>query len=155
MGFAQPLFFSKQSFKLTWRRNLNRLLTGAKMKKKREIIYFTAKSRKSMRGREKREGERMSLFDEEKEMISLEDAEREAIAVIRRRMYKIENMLIKSSNLTRVGDRYAYEIKARVDTVPQSRGRFRRGKVETQNVAILIDASSGECIGFSEVELEE
>ena len=124
------------------------------MKKKREIIYFKAKSRKSTQDRENRVGERMS-FDEEKEMISLEDAEREAIAVIRRRMYKIENLLIKSSNLTRVGDRYAYEIKARVDTVPQSKGRFRKGKVETQNVEILIDASSGECIGFSGVELEE
>lgn len=124
------------------------------MKKKREIIYFLPKSRKSMQGRENRVGERMSLFDEEKGIISLEDAEREAIAVIRRRMYKIENLLIKSSNLTRVGDRYAYEIKARVDT-PQSRGRFRRGKVETQNVEVLIDASSGECIGFSGIELEE
>jgi len=124
------------------------------MKKKHKIIYFMPKTRKSTQEREKGEGERMS-FDEEKEIISLEDAEREAIAVIRRRMYKIENMLIKSSNLTRVGDRYAYEIKARVDTVPQSRGRFRKGKVETQNVEILIDASSGECVGFSEVELEE
>ncbi|MFB0500369.1 MAG: hypothetical protein ACETWO_03750 [Candidatus Hadarchaeaceae archaeon] len=124
------------------------------MKKKHKIIYFMPKTRKSTQERENRVGERMS-FDEEKEIISLEDAEREAIAAIRRRMHKIENLLIKSSNLTRVGDRYAYEIKARVDTVPQSRGRFRKGKVETQNVEILIDASSGECIGFSGVELEE
>lgn len=124
------------------------------MKKKHKIIYFLPKSRKSTQERENRVGERMS-FDEEKEIISLEDAEREAIAAIRRRMHKIENLLIKSSNLTRVGDRYAYEIKARVDTVPQSRGRFRKGKVETQNVEVLIDASSGECIGFSGVELEE
>lgn len=124
------------------------------MKKKREIIYFMPQTRKSTQKREKRVGERMS-FDEEKGIISLEDAEREAIAVIRRRVNKIENMLIKSSNLTQVGNRYAYEIKARVDTVPQSRGRFRRGKAETQNVEILIDASSGECIGFSEIGLEE
>ncbi|MDH5443210.1 MAG: hypothetical protein OEX16_02755 [Hadesarchaea archaeon] len=124
------------------------------MKKKHKIIYFMPKTRKSTQERENRVGERMS-FDEEKEIISLEDAEREAIAAIRRRMHKIENLLIKSSNLTRVGDRYAYEIKARVDTVPQSRGRFRKGKVETQNVEVLIDASSGECIGFSGVELEE
>ena len=124
------------------------------MKKTHKIIYFLPKSRKSTQERENRVGERMS-FDEEKEIISLEDAEREAIAAIRRRMHKIENLLIKSSNLTRVGDRYAYEIKARVDTVPQSRGRFRKGKVETQNVEVLIDASSGECIGFSGVELEE
>lgn len=132
------------------------------MKKKREILYFLPKKRKGTQERENRVGERTSLLGEgeeivmreEREIISLEDAEREAIAVIRKRMYKIENLLIKSSNLTRVGDRYAYEIKARVDT-PQSRGRFRRGKVETQNVEVLIDASSGECIGFSGIELEE
>ena len=105
--------------------------------------------------RKNRTGERTSIFDEDKEIISLEDAEREAMAVIRRRMhYKIENLIIESSNITQVGDRYAYEIRARVDT-PQSRGRLRRGKVETQNVEVLIDASSGECIGFSTIELEE
>ncbi|MBA7597357.1 hypothetical protein ES703_04360 [subsurface metagenome] len=123
------------------------------MKKKREIIYSLSK--KSMLERKNRTGERTSIFDEDKEIISLEDAEREAMAVIRRRMhYKIENLIIESSNITQVGDRYAYEIRARVDT-PQSRGRLRRGKVETQNVEVLIDASSGECIGFSTIELEE
>lgn len=123
------------------------------MKKKREIIYSLSK--KSMLERKNRTGERTSIFDEDKEIISLEDAEREAMAVIRRRMhYKIENLFIESSNITQVGDRYAYEIRARVDT-PQSRGRFRKGKVETQNVEVLIDASSGECIGFSTIELEE
>ncbi len=132
------------------------------MKKKREILYFLPKKGKGTQGRKNQVGERTRPFGEDeeivmwrdKEIISLEDAEREAMAVIRKRMYKIENLLIKSSNLTRVGDRYAYEIKARVDT-PQSRGRFRRGKVETQNVEVLIDASSGECIGFSGIELEE
>lgn len=123
------------------------------MKKKREIIYSLSK--KSMLERKNRTGERTSIFDEDKEIISLEDAEREAMAVIRRRMhYKIENLFIESSNITQVGDRYAYEIRARVDT-PQSRGRFRKGKVETQNFEVLIDASSGECIGFSGIELEE
>lgn len=123
------------------------------MKKKREIIYSLSK--KSMLERKNRTGERTSIFDEDKEIISLEDAEREAMAVIRRRMhYKIENLFIESSNITQVGDRYAYEIRARVDT-PQSRGRLRKGKVETQNVEVLIDASSGECIGFSIIELEE
>lgn len=123
------------------------------MKKKREIIYSLSK--KSMLERKNRTGERTSIFDEDKEIISLEDAEREAMAVIRRRMhYKIENLFIESSNITQVGDRYAYEIRARVDT-PQSRGRLRKGKVETQNVEVLIDASSGECIGFSGIELEE
>lgn len=123
------------------------------MKKKREIIYSLSK--KSMLERKNRTGERTSIFDEDKEIISLEDAEREAMAVIRRRMhYKIENLFIESSNITQVGDRYAYEIRARVDT-PQSRGRLRKGKVETQNVEVLIDASSGECIGFSTIELEE
>jgi len=123
------------------------------MKKKREIIYSLSK--KSMLERKNRTGERTSIFDEDKEIISLEDAEREAMAVIRRRMhYKIENLFIESSNITQVGDRYAYEIRARVDT-PQSRGRLRKGKAETQNVEVLIDASSGECIGFSTIELEE
>jgi len=125
------------------------------MKKKHEIIYFTPKTRKSKQERKNRAGKRMSLFDRGREIISLEDAEREAIIAIRRRMYKIENLFITSSNLTQVGDRNAYEIKARVDTVSQSRGKFRKGKVETQNVEVLIDASSGECIGFSGVELEE
>ena len=123
------------------------------MKKEREIIYSLSK--KSMLERKNRTGERTSIFDEDKEIISLEDAEREAMAVIRRRMhYKIENLFIESSNITQVGDRYAYEIRARVDT-PQSRGRLRKGKAETQNVEVLIDASSGECIGFSTIELEE
>ena len=132
------------------------------MKKKREILYLMPKKRKGMQERENQVEERTSPFGKGEEIlmmrgeeiIGLEDAEREAVAVIRRRMYKIENLLIKSSNLTQLGDRSAYVIRARVDTATK-KGRFRRGGVETQNVEVLIDASSGECIGFRGIELEE
>ena len=132
------------------------------MKKKREILYIMPKKRKGIQERENQVEERTSPFGKGEEIlmmrgeeiIGLEDAEREAVAVIRRRMYKIENLLIKSSNLTQVGDRSAYVIMARVDTAAK-KGRFRRGGVETQNVEVLIDASSGECIGFRGIELEE
>lgn len=88
------------------------------------------------------------LAAEGKELIELEDAEREAMAVIRRRIHsKMKNLFIESSDLKRVGDLTTYDIKGRLDMVTKTRGLFRKEKVEERDFKIVIDASTGKCIG--------
>lgn len=88
------------------------------------------------------------LAEEEKQLIELEDAEREAIAVIRRRMHsKIKNLFIESSDLKRVGDLVTYDIKGRLDMVTRPKRIFRKEKVEERDFKIVIDALTGKCIG--------
>lgn len=85
---------------------------------------------------------------EEKELIELEDAEREAMAVIRRRIHsKMKNLFIESSDLKRAGDLTTYDIKGRLDMVTKTRGLFSKEKTEERDFKIVIDASSGKCIG--------
>ncbi len=88
------------------------------------------------------------LAAEGKELIELEDAEREAMAVIRRRIHsKIKNLFMEASDLKRAGDLITYDIRGRLDMVIKSKGVFRKEKVEERDFKIVIDASTGKCIG--------
>ena len=88
------------------------------------------------------------LVAEGKDLIELEDAEREAMAVIRRRIHsKIKNLFIEASDLKRTGDLTTYDIKGRLDMVTKTRGVFSKEKVEERDFKIVIDASNGKCIG--------
>lgn len=85
---------------------------------------------------------------EEKGLIELEDAEREAMAVLRRRTpFTIRNLFIESSDLKRAGDLVAYDIKGRLDLVIRPKRIFRKERVEERDFKITIDASTGKCIG--------
>lgn len=83
------------------------------------------------------------------EIIELEDAEREAMAVLRRRAHSmIKNLFIESSDLKQVvGNLVAYEIKGRLDLVTKPKGFLRKEKVEERDFKIMIDVSTGKCIG--------
>lgn len=88
------------------------------------------------------------LVVEGNKLIELEDAEREAMAVIRRRIHsKIKNLFIEASDLKRTGDIITYDIKGRLDMVTKSKGVFRKEKAEERDFKIVIDASTGKCIG--------
>ena len=85
---------------------------------------------------------------EEREIIELEDAEREAMAVLRRRTHsKIKNLFIESSDLKRSGDLVMYDIKGRLDLVTRPKGFLKKEKVEERDFKIVIDALTGKCIG--------
>ena len=88
------------------------------------------------------------LAEEQKQLIELEDAEREVVAVLRRRTHsKIKNLFIESSDLKRVGDMTTYDIKGRLDLVTRPKRVFRKEKVEERDFKVVIDASTGRCIG--------
>ncbi|GAI52248.1 unnamed protein product [marine sediment metagenome] len=85
---------------------------------------------------------------EEKELIELEDAEREAMAVLRRRTHsRIKNLFIETSELKRTGDLIMYDIKGRLDFVTRPKGFLRKERVEERDFKITIDALTGKCIG--------
>lgn len=85
---------------------------------------------------------------EERELIELEDAEREAMAVLRRRTHSmIKNLFIESSDLKRTGDLIMYDIKGRLDLVTRPKGFLKKEKAEERDFKIVIDASTGKCIG--------
>ena len=88
------------------------------------------------------------LAAEGKDLIELEDAEREAMAVIRRRIHsKIKNLFIEASDLKQTGDLATYDIKGRLGMVITPKGIFKKEKVEERDFKIVIDASTGKCIG--------
>lgn len=77
-----------------------------------------------------------------RELIELEEAEREAISVLRRRC-RIKNLSIELSDLKEG----VYVIRGRFELVVRPGGLLRKEKVEERDFRILVDALTGKCVG--------